>query len=172
MKIYVASSWKNALQPDVVRKLRDEGHAVYDFREPRPGQGGFAWSEIDPAWRDWSPNEFRKGLDHYLAVRHFDYDRWACEGSDATLLVLPCGRSAHLELGVAVGMGQKTAVFMPEPSEPELMYRWTNVLTSWVELFAWSSRLKRAELALEGVDRRELVAPAHIAPAGQIWRTS
>lgn len=31
-KIYVASSWRNVFQQDVVGILRDLGHEVYDFR--------------------------------------------------------------------------------------------------------------------------------------------
>ena len=31
-KIYVASSWRNVFYPDVVQRLRDAGHEVYDFR--------------------------------------------------------------------------------------------------------------------------------------------
>ena len=33
-KIYVASSWRNGYYPDVVDKLREAGHDVYDFRNP------------------------------------------------------------------------------------------------------------------------------------------
>ena len=47
MKIYVASSWRNERQPEVVRCLRQRGHEVYDFRHPTPGDFGFRWSEID-----------------------------------------------------------------------------------------------------------------------------
>ena len=36
MKIYVASSWRNAQQPAVVARLREAGHEVYDFRNPAP----------------------------------------------------------------------------------------------------------------------------------------
>ncbi len=32
--IYLASSWRNDLQPEVLLALRDAGHAVYDFRNP------------------------------------------------------------------------------------------------------------------------------------------
>ena len=42
-KIYVASSWKNPYQPDVVKKLREQGHQVFDFRNPPDGKGGFFW---------------------------------------------------------------------------------------------------------------------------------
>jgi len=59
MKIYVASSWRNAVQPTVVLRLRDEGHEVYDFRHPSPGYDGFSWGEIDQDWESWSKEQFR-----------------------------------------------------------------------------------------------------------------
>ena len=31
-KIYVASSWRNTFYPEVVARLREAGHDVYDFR--------------------------------------------------------------------------------------------------------------------------------------------
>lgn len=47
-KIYVASSWRNVFQQDVVGILRDLGHEAYDFKNPPHGNGGFQWSDIDP----------------------------------------------------------------------------------------------------------------------------
>lgn len=46
MKIYVASSWKNNLQPKVVLELRNLGHEVYVFKNLTEGDNGFHWSEI------------------------------------------------------------------------------------------------------------------------------
>ena len=43
-KIYVASSWRNEFYPEVVEKLREAGHEVYDFRNPPSGDPGFKWS--------------------------------------------------------------------------------------------------------------------------------
>lgn len=37
-KIYVASSWRNVFQQDVVGILRDLGHEVYDFKNPPHGK--------------------------------------------------------------------------------------------------------------------------------------
>lgn len=45
-KVYVASSWRNQHQPQVVSFLREQGHEVYDFRHPA-GKTGFQWSQID-----------------------------------------------------------------------------------------------------------------------------
>lgn len=36
-KIYVASSWRNPFQQEVVNILRDLGHEVYDFKNPHMG---------------------------------------------------------------------------------------------------------------------------------------
>ena len=125
MRIYVASSWRNeAAHRSAVDTLRAAGHDVYDFRNPEPGDHGFAWRQIDPdRERLKDPARFRAGLAHPVAQRGFRLDMSALTSADATVLVLPCGRSAHLELGYAVGAGQRTIVLLDTPmSEPELMY--------------------------------------------------
>lgn len=121
MRIYVASSWRNEYQPDIVRLLRVAGHDVYDFREPRTGESGFHWSEIDSAWQRWNAEEFRTALDHPLAKRGFDLDFGAMKWAQAGVLVLPCGRSAHLEAGYFVGAGKPLFILLRD-GEPELMY--------------------------------------------------
>ena len=124
MNIYVASSWRNNDQPRVVQELRQLGHSVYDFKNPAPGDEGFHWSEIDSKWTCWAPDEFVKGLQHPLAQNGFKKDMSALMNCDACVLVLPCGRSAHLELGWAAGAGKKTFILLDHPlSEPELMYK-------------------------------------------------
>ena len=138
MNIYVASSWRNNQQPEVVRRLREAGHEVYDFKNPKPGDNGFHWSEIDPAWKSWEPAAFRDALDHPTAIAGFDSDMTALKACDACVLVLPCGRSAHLELGWACGAGRKTAVLFTGQDEPELMYRMLGkVCVSVDEVIAW-----------------------------------
>lgn len=121
-RIYVASSWRNDYQPEVVRALLGAGHEVYDFRNPRPGDTGFAWSEIDPDWLQWSPERFMEGLKHPVAQSGFASDKEALDWCDTCVLVLPSGRSAHLEAGYCIGRGKRTCVLVkPEKFEPELM---------------------------------------------------
>lgn len=124
-RIYVASSWRNAFQQKVVEVLRSAGHEVYDFRNPVDGNHGFSWSEVNPRWRDWTPAEFITDLysRHPAVVRGYGYDKAALDWADTCVLVLPCGRSAHLEAGYAVGRGKRTIIFLhPDQFEPELMY--------------------------------------------------
>jgi nucleoside 2-deoxyribosyltransferase len=126
IKIYVTSSWRNELQPEVVKALRAEGYEVYDYKNPRPGDNGFHWSEIDPDWKEWMPASFIKGLQDPIAESGFSSDMNALAQCDICVLVLPCNRSAHLEAGWAAGAGKKVFILIPEKIEPELMYKMTD----------------------------------------------
>ena len=117
MKIYVASGWRNIYQPAVVDLCRKAGHETYDFRNPGPGDNGFGWSEIDPSWKAWDFDRYRKLLQHPRAEQGFALDMGALKACDACLLVYPCGKSAHLELGWAAGAGKRTAVLHPKGIE-------------------------------------------------------
>ena len=131
--IYVASSWRNPRQPGIVQALRAAGHEVYDFR----GHGDFHWSDIDPQWESWTPADAAEALRHPIAQRSFALDMEALKACDALVLVMPCGRSGHLELGYAIGAGKRTAVLL-EDGEPELMW----AAADWIgddlgDLIAW-----------------------------------
>lgn len=121
-RIYVASSWRNPHQPSVVHTLRAAGHEVYDFRNPFNGVPGFAWSEIDPDWQEWSARRYRELLTTSpIAARGFISDLRGMQWADTCLLVLPCGRSAHLEAGWFCGQGKRTVILTRDGEEPELM---------------------------------------------------
>jgi len=183
--VYVASSWRNPMQPAVIAALQAAGIDCYDFRNPEGGTG-FSWSEvksedapesiavcqhcgekiihssflgmgcwepdIDPAndpviWRhavggyaacglrrdryaipkkgsDWEAvDEYLRMIHHPRAVEGFDSDFAAMNRADTFVMVLPCGKSAHLELGWAIGAGKRTVILLEDPVEPELMYR-------------------------------------------------
>ena len=98
-RIYVASSWRNPFFPEVVRRLREAGHEVYDFRNPPHGGKGFRWTDIDENAPNWTFGQYAEGLHLPLAERQFAADMEALEWADTCVLVLPCGRSAHTEAG-------------------------------------------------------------------------
>lgn len=136
MRIYVASSWRNERQPAVVKALEEAGHDVYDFRNPSMGPGargkGFHWTKIDEGWKQWTPEQFREALGHQVARDGFESDETGMEWSEACVLVMPCGRSAHLELGWAIGSGRKSIILLSD-GEPELMYGLADALCTTVE---------------------------------------
>jgi hypothetical protein len=121
-RIYLASSWRNMAQPATVLALRGAGHEVYDFRNPRPGDDGFHWSEIDPEWLAWDGASFRAAPAHPIARAGFASDFAALRWAEVGVLLLPCGRSAHLEAGYLAGAGKPLYVLLAEHQEPELMY--------------------------------------------------
>jgi hypothetical protein len=174
--VYVASSWRNHLQPVVVAALRAAGIDCYDFKNPEPNTG-FHWSEVSPdygtcrcdhdrlhglcrahgetrryydpghpdAWACTCPrpdvmtqSSYMEALQHPRSVEGFDSDFAAMQKADTFVLVLPCGRSAHLELGWAVGAGKRTAILLEDPCTPELMYRMVDYLApSLLDLLGW-----------------------------------
>lgn len=134
-KIYLASSWRNEQQPLMVDLLRTEGHEVYDFRNP-PTSTGFAWSELDLNWKNWTAKEYVQNLKKPRAIEGFNSDFNAMHWADTGVLLLPCGRSAHLEIGWMSGMGKRTFVLTRDGEEPELMaLMCTKICTSAKELF-------------------------------------
>ena len=122
MRVYVATSWRNERQPKVVIALREAGHEVYDFRSPKEGVAGFHWSDIDPIWQQWTPQQYRAALDHDLAWSGFHRDIDAMEWANAFVGVQPFGRSASLEMGWAAGRDKRTVLLLA-PGEPELMVK-------------------------------------------------
>lgn len=125
MKIYVASSWRNPEQPSIVGILKRLEHEVYDFRQPEPGDNGFHWSEIGEDWKTWDCKKYIEALRNPIASRGFAKDMKAMLWADVCILVLPCGRSAHLEAGWFVGAGKQVFIYIPGKIEPELMYLMT-----------------------------------------------
>lgn len=118
MDIYLASSWNNSRYPDILKYLREAGHVVYDWRQNIKG----------------SPTTYTKNM---VALRQ----------CDVCILLLPCGRSAHLELGYAVGRGKPTAILHSQNSEQEkseLMYYMVTLETDDPDfVLSWLDRLDR-----------------------------
>lgn len=133
-RIYVASSWRNPYQPQAVERFRAAGHFVYDFRNPPSGSLGFDWAEIDPAWKTWTPQQFIDALGHEIAEEGFKDDVDGMEWADVFVLLLPCGRSAHLEAGWAIGRDIPTYVVVGDRlEEAELMYKLANRVESSID---------------------------------------
>lgn len=141
MKIYVASSWRNALQPAIVHALRRCGHEVYDFRNP-PNKSGFGWEQVNPNWKrdniggqGCEAEPYRAMLAHPIAAAGYEADISALRDCEAVVYVLPCGRSASWEFGYAMGQGKKAYVVWFGEHEPELMFREATILANMDDLF-------------------------------------
>lgn len=118
----------------VVWRHQQGGYAGCDFGGKRFAQPkkGSDWEAVD---------EYLRMVNHPIATVGFESDFDAMKRADTFVMVLPCGKSAHLELGWAVGNGRRTAILLEDPVEPELMYRMVDFMTphidglmDWVEL--------------------------------------
>lgn len=127
-KIYLASSWRNVYQPELITMLRSNGFEVYDFRNPQTGgpQGyrapaqGFSWRQVDPGWghsRENLLHRYREMLKHPVAQEGFESDFNAMKWADTCVIALPSGRSAHMEVGWMAGAGKKMVVYMPPATQ-------------------------------------------------------
>lgn len=143
--IYVAASWRTLMQQPVVMTLQAAGFDVYDFRNP-PEKTGFAWQRVGlpnttgvRTKDECTVTEYLAGLEHPVAAAGFATDMHYLEVCDALVLVLPCGASAHLELGWAVGAGKQTCIYAPdEMIVPELMYKMVDhIAPTMMDLLGW-----------------------------------
>lgn len=128
LKIYVASSWKNKYYPDIIRKLQKNNYNPYDFRI----DNGFQWdNHNDSKWDDMTFDNFKTILENDYVINAFETDFTAVKEADVCILVLPCGRSAHMEAGYVKGKGGKVFVYQPKEEKfiPELMYRMFDIIT-------------------------------------------
>lgn len=146
-KIYLASSWRNPYQAEVLKALRDAGHEVYDFKNPSPGNNGFSWAEIDPNWQRWKFEDYRQALKTDIAQRGFTADFSAMQWADTCVLLWPAGRSAHLEYGWACGAFKRTAILAYGENEPELMVMLGDFMTKNLStLIHWLSNETTKEI--------------------------
>jgi hypothetical protein len=99
------------------------------FAEPGPKPKGSDWEQVD---------EYLRMVQHPRAIEGYESDLAAMQRADTFVMVLPCGKSAHLELGYAWGAGKRTAILLEDPVEPELMYRGVDLMTAnLADLMIW-----------------------------------
>lgn len=132
MNIYLIGSLRNNDIPVIAEALRSAGHDVYDdWWAPGP--------ETDDYWQKYEHIRGRthaQALEGWHAKHVFSNDLQHLTTTDAAVLVLPAGKSGHLELGYVIGLGRPGHVYMPqEPDRFDIMYRFArSVSTSLPEL--------------------------------------
>jgi hypothetical protein len=120
MKVYVIGSLRNLKVPRTASALRLAGYDVFD-------DWFAAGPRADAHWHVYEEQHRRHGYSEALAgyaARHvFEYDRQHLDWADAGVLVMPAGKSGHLELGYLAGQGKPVFVlFDQEPKRWDVMY--------------------------------------------------
>jgi len=119
-------------QPDKVQavaaKFREQGWDVFD-------DWLAAGPEADDYWQKYENNRGRgvkEALRGYAAQHVYNYDKSHLERCGMGLLVLPAGKSGHLELGYLIGRGKPGFILLDgEPERFDVMYNFaTSVFTT------------------------------------------
>jgi hypothetical protein len=119
MKIYLIGSLKNPHIPNIGKGLRDIGHDVFDDWHAGGPTADGEWQRFHRQRGD----TYAQALKGKAARLHFEFDMHHLAAADAAILVLPAGKSAHIELCVMHGWSRPTFVFFDaEPAEWDLMY--------------------------------------------------
>ena len=119
MRVYIGGSLANDDIPRITKLVAEAGHDAFsEWFTPGP--------EADVNWRTYEQSlgyDFRQALLRPSAQHIFNFDKKFIDKSDMFVMVLPCGKSAHLELGYARGTGKQTVIYMPtEPEKWDVMY--------------------------------------------------
>ena len=124
--VYIIGSLRNERVQQVGNLLRSFGIEAFD-------DWFAAGPEADDYWQKYSNlrgHKYKEALAGYAAQHVFNFDKYHLDRCDAALLVLPAGKSGHLELGYCAGKGKPTYILLDgEPERFDVMYNFaTEVL--------------------------------------------
>jgi len=118
--IYLIGSLRNPAVPEVAQKMRAVGIDVFD-------DWYSAGPEADDKWRDYEKgrgHSYLQALEGFAANHVFEFDRTHLDRSTGVVLLLPAGKSGHLELGYAIGRGKSGYILLEEGVERwDVMYQ-------------------------------------------------
>ena len=118
--IYLIGSLRNENVPIVGQSIRAAGFEVFD-------EWYSAGKIADDSFKEYFQSRgisYPEALKSYAAQHIFNFDKRHLDRCDCSVLVLPAGRSGHLELGYHIGSGKPGYVLMDSDSDRwDLMYQ-------------------------------------------------
>lgn len=117
--IYLIGSLRNPEIPHLGNRLRALGFEIFD--------NWFAGGErADDSWQEYNNIKdftYAQALASPEARNIFEFDKRHLDCADAAVLVMPGGKSAHLELGYMIGRGKPAWILFEEtPPRYDVMY--------------------------------------------------
>jgi nucleoside 2-deoxyribosyltransferase len=123
--IYLIGSLRNPAIPEIGQELRAAGFEVFD-------DWFAAGPEADDYWMKYEKNRghnLGEALKGNAAQHVFNFDKKFLDKADSAVLVLPAGKSGHLELGYIIGQGKPGYILfdnVPEPDRFDVMYNFAS----------------------------------------------
>lgn len=131
-KVYLIGALANPEIPFIGNRLRALGFEVFD-----------EWWSVGPLADSYLKQyarirglSYRELLNNAAAKNIYDFDKRHIDQCDIAVMVMKCGRSAHLELGYVIGQGKPGFIlFDSTPARVDIMYKFaTDILFSEREL--------------------------------------
>ena len=128
--IYIIGSLRDQTNPkernmkviEIAKKLRKLGYRVFDdWISPGP--------RADDYWKEYEESRgrtYKEALKGWAGKHVFEFDKHHLDAAAIALLVLPAGKSAHLELGYMIGKGKVGCILMDKPDRWDVMYQFAN----------------------------------------------
>jgi nucleoside 2-deoxyribosyltransferase len=121
--IYIIGSLKNEKIPHIAKEIRELGFEVFDdWFSPGP--------EADDFWRNFEKvrgSTYKQALNNWSAKHIFEFDKYHIDRADIGIMIMPAGKSGHLELGYMIGQGKPAYIlFDQEPERWDIMTKFAN----------------------------------------------
>lgn len=122
-EIYLIGSLRNPDIPTFAAEIRKEtGLEVFDdWFSPGP--------EADDYWKKYEMargRTYEEALKGYAGTHVYEFDKSHITRCDIGLLMMPAGKSGHLELGIMIGSGKPGIIFMDSPDRWDIMVQYAN----------------------------------------------
>ena len=117
---YVIGSLRNENIPKISVKLREEtGFEIFDdWFSPGP--------KADDYWKSYEETRgrnYKQALEGWAGKHVFEFDKFHIDRADFGILILPAGKSGHLELGYMIGCGKPGFILLDKPDRWDVMYQ-------------------------------------------------
>lgn len=147
--IYVIGSLRNKKIPFFAKELREAlGVEVFDdWFSPGP--------EADDYWRKYEKargSTYSEALKNWAGKHVFEFDKYHIDRLGIGVMIMPAGKSGHLELGYMIGQGKKGYILFDE--EPE---RWDVMVQFATGVFFKKEDLIDELIRVTGVEKRIIV---------------
>lgn len=162
-RIYIVGSLRDPNNPKkrnpkitkTAGQLRKFGYDVFDdWLAPGP--------EADDWWKKYeeaSGRTYKEALQGHAAKHVFEFDKSHIDESDIGILILPAGRSGHLELGYMIGNGKPGYILMDRPDRWDIMYQFaTRIFFSFKEMVEYFKDNKKVRKDIR--DAGKITVPA------------
>ena len=118
--LYLIGSLRNDQVPVMANQIRELGFDVFD-------DWYAAGPEADDYWQAYEKargHSYSEAMEGHACNHVFNYDRTHLDRCDLALLLMPAGKSGHLEFGYFIGSGKPGIIYLPEePDRYDVMYR-------------------------------------------------